>query len=119
MIIGIGVDSVEISRMTPRLATKILTTSELELYATKSGIHQQQFLAGRFAVKEAYAKARGTGIGQVKFEDLSVLTNSNGAPYVVLTQSTQEVIHVSITHDTVHATAFVIIEQLDERRNDE
>ncbi|MGL4952430.1 MAG: holo-ACP synthase [Culicoidibacterales bacterium] len=118
MIRGIGVDSVEIERMTPRLAKKILTLCEMKLYERKIGIHQQEFLAGRFAVKEAYAKARGTGIGKVKFTDLSVLMNEYGAPYIVLAQPTKEVIHVSITHDTRHATAFVIIEQLDERRND-
>lgn len=113
MIIGIGVDSTEISRMTPRLAQKILTPAEYYLYQQKRGIHQQQFLAGRFAVKEAYAKARGTGIGQVKFSDLSVLTNTLGAPYIELAKPViGESYHVSLTHDTMHATAFVIIEKM-------
>lgn len=116
MIIGIGVDSTEIARMTARLAQKILTPSEYDLYQQKQGIHQQQFLAGRFAAKEAYAKARGTGIGKVRFTDLSVLTNELGAPYIELAEPVSgEQYHVSLTHDTVHATAFVIIEKIIER----
>ncbi|MGL4623766.1 MAG: holo-ACP synthase [Culicoidibacterales bacterium] len=116
MIIGIGVDSTEIARMTARLAEKILTLEEYQLYQQKQGIHQQQFLAGRFAVKEAYAKARGTGIGVVKFRDISVLSTRTGAPYIRLVSPIPgETYHVSITHDTVHATAFVIIEKRSER----
>lgn len=110
MIRGIGVDSIELSRMTPRLAQKILTPKEYVIYEQKQGVNQTQFLAGRFAVKEAYAKARGTGIGVVKFHDLSILNDEAGAPYIELTKPSSDVIHVSITHDTLHATAFVIIE---------
>lgn len=76
-------------------------------------LHKQQFLAGRFAAKEAYAKACGTGIGEVKFQDLSILNDDLGAPFVYLHGQTQanRKVHLSLTHDTIHATAFVIIEE--------
>ena len=66
MIKGIGMDIVEIGRLSrvlsrqPRLPERILTLREQEVFRTLSEKRQLEFLAGRFAAKEAFAKAYGT-----------------------------------------------------------
>lgn len=82
---------------------RILTNSELNLYqALHHPRRKLEFLSGRYAAKEAYAKAVGTGIGEVDFLDFEVLYDPKGKP-----------IHphalVSISHDGDYATAVVIL----------
>lgn len=86
-IAGIGTDIVEIGRIetnlskTARLAQRILTERELELF----NAHGQpaRFLAKRFAAKEAAVKALGTGIGRgVSFQHMEVSNDEFGAPYM-------------------------------------
>ena len=58
---------------------KVLTPAELEKYNSLPTKRKVEFLAGRFAAKEAYAKALGTGIGQhVSFQDIEVLNDASG-----------------------------------------
>ena len=60
---------------------KILTIKEQELYQSiKHERLRLEFLCGRYACKEAYAKALGTGIGKVDFHDVEILRNEHGAP---------------------------------------
>ena len=79
-ITGLGMDAVELSRIEKIVAEpktflqKVLTPAELEKYNSLPTKRKVEFLAGRFAAKEAYAKALGTGIGQhVSFQDIEVL----------------------------------------------
>ncbi len=79
-----------------------------------------EFLAGRFAAKEAVSKALGTGIGGegVAMTDMKILKKENGAPYVLLSGRAKEVyeryqgrsISISISHDEGMAVAFCCIE---------
>ncbi|MBC8080536.1 MAG: holo-ACP synthase, partial [Gorillibacterium sp.] len=84
MIIGIGTDMTEIERVEKILHGKaagpflkrILTDAELA-YLRERGGKQAEFVAGRFAVKEAVAKAFGTGIGsKIGFRDIEVMADS-------------------------------------------
>lgn len=82
---------------------KILTENELVLYkALNHSRRKLEFLSGRYAAKEAYAKAVGTGIGHVDFLDFEVLYDEYGKP-----------IHpnslISISHDGDYAIAVVIL----------
>ena len=69
MIAGIGLDIVELERIakldakSPKFRLRTLTEEELEIYESLTGHRRIEFLAGRFAGKEAFAKAKGTGIG--------------------------------------------------------
>lgn len=67
MIVGIGLDVIELNRFGdgahPRLPERILTTRERQHLPVHTQ-RQREYLAGRFAVKEATAKAAGTGIGK-------------------------------------------------------
>ncbi|WP_178024152.1 holo-ACP synthase [uncultured Paenibacillus sp.] len=132
MIFGIGHDIVEIERIQrllsksigERLRQRILTAAELELPGQAA--RPAEFLAGRFAAKEAVSKAFGCGIGQVlSFTDMEILPDANGKPAVTLTREAWErlglpaagrpegggyAIHLSITHERQLASAFAVVE---------
>lgn len=89
MIFGHGIDLQEISAVkkaydrNPRFAKKVLTPKEWERFESLSGERQMSFLAGRWAGKEAFSKAWGTGIGAVGFKDIEILNNDKGAPWLL------------------------------------
>ena len=84
MIYGIGTDLVNIDRVKKILSKnrdgfvkRVLSEHEQALFANKA--ESAAYCAKRFAAKEAFAKALGTGIGRVvSFQDLAVLIISNG-----------------------------------------
>ncbi|SEN82431.1 holo-[acyl-carrier-protein] synthase [Amphibacillus marinus] len=117
MILGTGIDIVELIRVEqllrrqPRFIKKILTDREQVLFKTKQTNRRQlEFLAGRFAAKEAFAKAYGTGIGQVGFHDIEIFTNQQGGPYIVFVKNKDLKSHLSISHSKDYAIAQVILE---------
>ena len=119
MIKGIGLDIIDISRIersiakSERLAERVLTIKEFELYKAMEPKRKVEFLAGRFAAKEAFVKATGTGIGKaISFQDIEVLPSESGAPSIVAVGYEGERIFISITHTDNYAAAQVIIEEL-------
>ena len=117
MIVGHGIDLQEISAVAkayernPRFALKVLTTKEMERFESLSGQRQLSYLAGRWAGKEAFSKAWGTGIGPVGFQDIEILTNEKGAPFV--SQSPFEgKVFISISHSGDFVQASVILEKV-------
>lgn len=91
MIHGTGIDLLDARRIADslqkhgdRLARRVLREEEFCVFQERGGpqaARAQRFLASRFAAKEAFAKAWGTGIGEsVGFHDLSILNNAAGAP---------------------------------------
>ncbi|GHU37526.1 holo-[acyl-carrier-protein] synthase [Bacilli bacterium] len=121
MIYGNGVDNIELSRIekalnrNPKFANRVLTASELATFITLSGQRQIEFLGGRWAAKEAYSKAYGTGIGgHVSFQDMTILPDDLGAPkFIQHPFSDKGVAHLSISHSHLEAIAFVILESRD------
>lgn len=124
MIVGIGIDMVHIERIlralerTPRFPQRILTKEEL-LLMPPQGRRRAEWVAGRFAAKEAFAKALGTGIGSdFSWKDLSILMGEKDKPEVKLHFAKDQEglwmkrsIHLSITHEREHALALVVIEE--------
>ncbi len=115
MIIGTGIDIAEIERIQsadmrqPRFAERILTEKELERYSAYTGRRRAEFLAGRFAAKEAFSKAYGTGIGaELSFRSIEVGQNSAGKPAIL--KPISEGVHLSISHSKEYVVAQVIIE---------
>lgn len=91
MIYGTGIDLLDTRRITAslqrhgdRLALRVLHPDEFAVYAQRGGAGSargQRYVASRFAAKEAFAKAWGSGIGEaVSFQGISVLNNAAGAP---------------------------------------
>ncbi|WP_440896809.1 holo-ACP synthase [Amphibacillus sp. Q70] len=118
MILGTGIDIIELNRIeqvmrrNPRFIKKILTKQEEELFQQKKSTTQKcEFLAGRFAGKEAFVKAFGTGIGKVNFHDIEILTGAAGEPTITFGQFHQFNIHISISHSRTYAIAQVILER--------
>ncbi len=116
MIIGIGLDLIEIDRIdklrdrTDRFPRRILTDAELDRYQSLPEKRQTEFLAGRFAAKEAFSKAVGTGIGkELSFHDIEILTDAKGKPHIF--KSSYGKVHLSITHTKTYAAAQVVIEK--------
>lgn len=110
MIQGIGTDIVSIQRISleDAFVRRILTTKEIELFdSLASNERKQEFLAGRFAAKEALMKALGTGIGSSSFQDFTILAGELGQPQC---QIEGYRVHVSISHDAGIAIAFAVIE---------
>lgn len=103
----IGNDIVNISRIEDplRLARKILSKKEMEIFETKT--NKQEFIAGRFAAKEAFMKAIGKGFAGISISEIEVLYDEDGAPYIFYKDKTYS---CSISHDGGIATAVVLFE---------
>ena len=126
MIRGIGVDIVELSRIKEILdknkrsfIQRILTKKEEDHYETfKSAGRKLEYLAGRFAAKEAISKAFGTGIGAISFHDLEILNDDRGQPLVSLYGQAADIarvsainqVWISISHSNNNAIAQAILE---------
>ena len=95
-MIGVGVDLLKIERIKKamsnnpeRFPKKVLSDIELTEF-DRLDRGQENFVAKRFAVKEAVAKALGTGFSSgVSWRDISLLHDSNGKPVVTLTDGAQ------------------------------
>jgi holo-[acyl-carrier protein] synthase len=116
MIKGIGLDIVEIGRIQqlverqPKLIKRILTANEQDHLASMTGSRSVEFIAGRFAAKEAFAKANGTGIGHsLSFQDIEISKDPHGKPF--FSKPDGKNAHLSITHSREFAAAQVIIEE--------
>ena len=128
MIYGIGTDIVSIERIQNILnknrdafINRVLTDHEKALFANKAD--SAAFCAKRFAAKEAFSKALGTGIGRiVSFQDLTVRSNEHGKPYFMPSEKLRLYLqekgikhgHVSISDESQNALAFVVLEALDD-----
>ncbi|WP_018932008.1 holo-ACP synthase [Gracilibacillus lacisalsi] len=117
MIKGIGIDIIELRRIKeiverqPKMLDRILTKAEKEsLEYLQSDKRKIEFIAGRFAAKEAFSKARGTGIGPLSFLDIEIINQKNGAPILQSKVLNAETCFVSISHSDDYAVAQVIIE---------
>ena len=122
MIVGIGIDVVEISRMKQAVdewgevfLKKIFTRHELSYAQSKK--NPIPHIAARFAVKEAVAKALSTGwSGGFRWKDVEVENDSYGKPTVSLYGHVKELLHgskimVSISHSEHIVVAFAVIER--------
>ena len=123
-IFGTGIDLIDISRINKSIKNK----NFIDRIYSKSEIQQARFLknkssffAKRFAAKEAFSKAIGTGITEgISFKEISVVNNIKGKPTIKLSGKTKSVllkkikkarVHLSLSDEKNHAVAMVIIEQ--------
>lgn len=117
MIQGIGIDAVDLHRIKkliqdkPKFITRILTSEEYRIYDRLPVKRQVEFLGGRYACKEAFSKAWGTGIGKITFQELEILADNAGAPIVTKSPHKEGKVFVSITHTEDMAFAQIILEK--------
>lgn len=124
MIFGIGTDIVEVSRIEDSLARfgnafaeRILNESEWQSYMQSNT--PARFLAKRFAAKEAFAKALGTGLrGPATFQNIGVTHDDLGKPVLDIAAELQVLLdgkgirymHLSVSDEKNLAAAFVVLE---------
>lgn len=143
MIIGVGTDLVELDRVKrilqqpsgARFMERVLTPEEYAYLETRlmkgrpakrsaaaeawPGPRTVEFVAGRFAAKEAVVKALGCGIGgRAGFQDLRIIPEPSGRPVCELSEGARSRlelpaearIHLSITHSSGLAAAYAVVE---------
>jgi holo-[acyl-carrier protein] synthase len=125
LIVGVGIDNVEIKRMkdillkwVDRVEDRVFTEIELEYSKSKGEPHLH--LAARFAAKEAFFKATGKGLNDgMTWTDVSVSNDKDGKPGISITGKAREIaetmgvrkVHISMSHTSSVAMAVVILER--------
>ena len=126
-IVGIGVDIIENKRIKNSLKNlnfkkRIFSTKEL----SQSSLHRNKvsFFSKRFAAKEAFAKALGTGFrNNLNFKDIEIMNDKFGKPYYSKTNKIRQLIKkefkvknfrcfLSISDEKEYSTAFTIIQSI-------
>ena len=122
MIIGVGIDVVHVPRLErwqaiPGLLERFFHPRELSASLAK-GNTAALSLAARFAAKEAFGKALGTGLEGIVLKDIMVVNSHNGKPEIEIFGAASEAfkrsganrIHISLTHERNNAVALVVLE---------
>jgi len=120
VILGVGIDIVDVRRISnwmkdPGLISRYFHEHELARAGSYNGALS---LAARFAAKEAFGKALGTGLRNLNLKDICVENDELGKPMIRLMGSAKLAfeqvrghrLHLSLTHETDNAVAVVIIE---------
>ena len=123
MIIGIGTDIIEINRVRQAVEReifkqKVFTPAE-QSYCESRGKQKYSSYAARFAAKEAFFKALGTGIF-TKLTEVEVKNNSQGQPEIFLSGAAEKVfqdkgaekIFLSLSHSKDFATAVCVLDKI-------
>ena len=126
MIIGIGVDIIEIGRVRQAIRnnknflSKLFTEREIDYFISRN--MNSEVIAGNFADKEAVSKALGTGMRGFSFKDIEILRNELGKPEVILHNGANLIgnklvennnslrVHLSISHNNSSAIAYSVLE---------
>jgi len=124
MILGIGIDIIEVARIAAslekfghRFGERILSKEEIAYCLGHRS--PAPFVAARFAAKEAISKAFGTGIcGQLGWQDMEIAHRESGEPYVILHGKGKKLfesrkaknIFVSISHTEQYAAVVAVLE---------
>jgi holo-[acyl-carrier protein] synthase len=124
MITGLGIDIVEIDRIKEKISKgngfRDLVFSANEIAYCESKANKYEHYAARFAAKEAFFKAIGTGWAEgTAFNEVEIINNNLGKPQISFIGTTQTTmsglklgnIFVSLTHIKLAASAVVVIEK--------
>ncbi|MBT3318743.1 MAG: holo-ACP synthase [Clostridia bacterium] len=121
MIIGTGLDLIEVKRIKKAMQTELFFTKNFtgdEIAMFESRKSNPEVVAGNFAAKEAVLKCLGYGLFDMPLIDIEVLRKESGEPYIILHGKAKllaqeigaEHIHISITHIAEFAAAQAIAE---------
>jgi len=122
MIKGVGIDIVRINRIerwlnNSNLLERYFNSEELSLASSRKN-SAAQTLAARFAAKEAFGKALGTGLAHITLKDIIIINNDDGKPDIKLTGTAREAleksgaekVHISLSHESENAIAMIVLE---------
>ena len=123
-LFGVGTDIIQVNRLKKSLKKKFFLSrifSDEEIIKCKKTKRNSNCFAKRFAAKEAFSKALGTGISKgISFNEIIVLNEKSGKPYIKLINNTKKVVErrlkknkykisLSIADENNYAVAFVTI----------
>ena len=123
---GVGCDLVSIDRIEKliekhgeKFPQRILSSSEIEIYNQKKDQHKVEYLAKRWAGKEAVVKAAGSGfVSGTSWREISILNDENGKPLVMIEGNTAKTLEfeskqrqyfISLSDDAGMALAFCVV----------
>lgn len=127
MIFNIGSDLISIKRVNAIIQkhhesfiNRVLTEQERKILMNKKN-NSTNYIAKRFAAKEAIAKAFGIGIGKISFQDITILNYNTGQPYYKFSEKLEKLaikiigknnykLHLTLSDDNGYALAFAVIE---------
>ena len=124
-ILGIGVDLIQNKRIQNLISNKFFikrTFGKKEIISLKKSLNKTNFIAKRFAAKEAFAKALGTGFRyNLNFKDIEILNDKIGKPYFYKSKRLNEIINkrfkiknynlfLSISDEKDYSVAFTILQ---------
>lgn len=122
MILGIGTDIIEVERVKKALERKAFServyTEDERIYCEKRISQAGQSYAARFAAKEAFMKALGTGLRGGKLTEIEIFVDELGAPKICLQGTFKKMaeersvkgIHLSLSHTKEYAIAYCVLE---------
>ncbi len=125
--LGIGVDIINHRRIKPLLKNKNFINrifSKKEIYISKKVINKTNYFSKRFAGKEAFVKALGTGFrDNLNFKDVEIVNNQLGKPYYLINKKIKKIIKkkmkvnnfelfLSISDEKDYSVAFTIIQKI-------
>ena len=123
-LFGVGTDIIQVNRLKKSLNKKLFLSriySKEEILKCKRSKVNSNCFAKRFAAKEAFSKALGTGISKgISFNEIIILNEKSGKPYIKLINKTKKIVErklkkkiykisLSIADEKDYAVAFVTI----------
>ena len=123
-LFGVGTDIIRVNRLKKSLKKKLFLSrifNDEEIIKCKKTKKNSNCFAKRFAAKEAFSKALGTGISKgINFNEIVVLNEKSGKPYIKLINKTKKIVErklkkkiykisLSIADEKDYAVAFVTI----------
>jgi holo-[acyl-carrier protein] synthase len=121
LVVGTGIDIIEVDRISgaaerQAFIERVFTPEERSYFLKYN--NNPQTVAGTFAAKEATAKALSAGFNGIKWQDIEILRDESGKPYVKLWNAAEQrmqdlggrQIHISISHIKALAVAQAILE---------
>ena len=130
IILGIGVDIVDNTRITKSLKNNLFIKrifSNSEIIMAKKVNDKINYYSKRFAAKEAFAKAMGTGFrNNLNFKDITIVNNKMGKPSFIINEKIKKIIKkefkvssfnffLSISDEKKYSIAFVILQKKDDK----
>ena len=125
-ILGIGVDIIENSRIDKSLKNNVFIKrifSDLEILKGKQIKDKKSYYSKRFAAKEAFVKAIGTGFrNNLNFKDISIINDKEGKPLFLITEKIKKIIKkkfktssynffLSMSDEKKYSIAYVILQK--------
>ena len=123
---GVGVDIIDNSRIKKSITNKRFLEkiySEKEIFNSKKIKNKTEYFSKRFAAKEAFSKALGTGFrNNLSFNDITVLNDKYGKPFIMVNKKLKKIlskkfktknvnIFLSLSDEKKHSIAFVVVEK--------